>query len=269
MPKLPLSVCIISGAEVHRIGRALASVSGWASEVLVVLNEDVHDGTEESCLKNGAKVFREPWKGYVAQKNSVIEKASFPWILSLDADEEVTQNLREEIATALGNPALSDTYCAFEFPRCSYYCGRWIRHGDWYPDRVVRLWRKGSALYSGGQIHERLEVNGSVGRLRSDLLHFSNESINWQLGKIPHYSDLFVRDSVAKGRKPTWLDLTFRPIWKFLRGYVLRLGFLDGWPGYYIAWVGAFSTLTRYTKVLEAQFKRPGDLVVSEARLKQ
>jgi len=228
MAKLPISVCMISGAEVHRIGRALASVSGWAGEVLVVLNEDVHDGTEEFCVGKGAKVFRESWKGYVAQKNSVAEKASFPWILSLDADEEVTQNLREEIEAAMSNPRLSNTYRAFEFPRCSYYCGRWIRHGDWYPDRVLRLWRKGFATYTGGEVHERLEVNGAVGRLRSDLLHFSNESINWQLGKIPRYSDLFVRESVAAGRKTTWLDLTVRPIWKFLRGYFCGLDFWMG-----------------------------------------
>ncbi len=252
MASLPISVCIISGAEVNRIGRALTSISGWASEVLVVLNEEVHDGTDILCESQGARVFREPWKGYGVQKNSAAAKASFPWIFSLDADEEVAPALWSEIAAMLSEPARNEPYAAFEFPRCSYYCGRWIRHGDWYPDRVVRLWRKGKARYVELEIHERLEVNGTIGRLKADLLHFSNESINWQLEKIGRYSDPFVRECLVADRKAGWLDLTVRPSWKFIRAYFLRLGFLDGWPGYYIAWLGAFSTLTRYAKVREA-----------------
>src|ERR1051325_7435366 len=145
MARLPVSVCMISGAEAHRISRALESVSDWAGEVLVVLNEEVQDGTDRICTERGAQVFREPWKGYVAQKNAVAAKASYPWILALDADEEVPAALWEEIAMTLQNPELNGPYEAFEFPRCSFYCGRWIRHGDWYPDRVVRLWRKGAA----------------------------------------------------------------------------------------------------------------------------
>jgi glycosyltransferase involved in cell wall biosynthesis len=255
MIKLPISVCFISGAEARRIGRALASITGWASEIIVVLNEEVTDGTEALCQAQGAKVFREPWKGYVAQKNSAAAKATQPWILSLDADEEVPPALWAEIAATIGNPEKSPAQAGFSFPRCSYYCGRWIRHGDWYPDRVLRLWRNGSGHWTGLEIHERLEVQGSVGRLSADLLHYSNENIDWQLKKIGTYSDPFVRQCLAAGRKAGWLDFTVRPFWKFLRAYVFRLGFLDGWPGYYIAWLGAFSTLTRYAKVREAELK--------------
>ena len=257
MASLPISVCMISGPEAHRIVRTLESVAGWTSELVVVLNEEVSDGTEEIVQQYGGKVFREPWKGYVGQKNSVAEKATCPWILALDADEEVPEALWAEIATMLQKPGLNAAYAAFEFPRCSYYCGRWIRHGDWYPDRVLRLWRKGTAKYVGLEIHERLEVQGAVGRLRSDLLHYSNESINWQLEKIGRYSDPFVRQCLSANRMAGWLDLTVRPLWKFLRAYLFRLGFLDGWPGYYIAWLGAFSTLTRYAKVREAHVKSP------------
>ena len=246
---------MISGAEQHRIGRALASVSDWATEILVVINEEVRDGTDLVCESWGAKVFREPWKGYVAQKNSVTEKASCPWILGLDADEEVPLKLWTEIATVLQSPEFNRRYAAFSFPRCSYYCGRWIRHGDWYPDRVLRLWRKGSAVWVGIGIHERLQVQGEIGRLRSDLLHYSYASINSLLEKIGRYSDPFVEHCLAVGRKATWLDLVVRPLWKFLRGYFFRLGFLDGWPGYHIASAGAFSTLTRYAKVREASLK--------------
>ena len=250
MAKLPVSVCLISGAEVGRIGRALQSVADRAGEVIVVLNEDVHDGTEALCLAQGAKVYREPWKGYVAQKNSAAEKAACPWILSLDSDEEVPPALWAEIASMLGDPARNSAYAAFDFPRYSSYCGRWIRHGDWYPDRVLRFWRRGSAAWTGIEIHERLEVKGAIGHLRSDLLHYSTESINRHLDKVGHYSDLFVRQCLETGRKVGWLDLAVRPVWKFLRAYFFRLGFLDGWPGYYIAWVGAFYTVTRYAKVL-------------------
>jgi len=252
MDRLPISVCLISGPEASRIGRALESVSGWTSEIVVVLNEEVQDGTEEIASKFGAKVFREPWKGFRDQKNSAAQKARQEWVLNLDADEAVSPELREEIRRTLGGVGNTGQFAAFSFPRLSWYCGRWIRHGDWYPDRVVRLWRKASAAWGGEGIHERLEVSGAIGRLRSNLLHYSNQSINGQLDKIASYSDPFVSACLAKGRTASWLDLAVRPAWKFVRAYFLRLGFLDGWPGYYIAWVGAFSTVTRYAKVREA-----------------
>ena len=255
MARLPLSVCMISGPEAGRIERALQCVAGRAGELIVVLNEDVHDGTDDLCAARGATVFREAWKGYVGQKNSAADKASCPWILSLDADEEVPPALWDEIAATLADPSRNSSYAAFDFPRCSFYCGRWIRHGDWYPDRVVRLWRKGLAAWTGSEIHERLNVKGAIGHLRTDLLHYSNQSINWQLDKIGRYADPFVRHCLETGRRAGWLDLTIRPLWKFLRAYVFRLGFLDGWPGYYIAWLGAFSTVTRYAKVREARLK--------------
>ncbi len=247
---LPISVCFISGAEAHRIGRALESVAAWTSEIIVLLNEEVHDGTEEIAVRHGAKVFREPWKGFLAQKKSVLEKASQPWVLSLDADEEVPPELRDEIRQALAHPG---PFVAFEFPRCTLYCGRWIRHGDWYPDRVRRLWKRDSGSWAGIDPHPYLEVRGKLGRLRSDLRHFSNESIDRTLAKIGPYSTDFVKNQLARGRTTGLLDLAVRPLWKFFRAYLLRLGFLDGWPGYYIAWMNAFSTVTRYTKVLEAR----------------
>ena len=252
--RFPISVCFISGAEAHRIGRALESVAGWTSEIIVLLNEDVRDGTEEIALRHGAKVFREPWKGFLAQKKSVTERATQTWVLSLDADEELSPELRSEIQQTLANPG---PFVAFEFPRCTLYCGRWIRHGDWYPDRVRRLWKKDCGNWTGLDPHPYVEVRGKLGRLRSDLLHFSNESIDRTLAKIAPYSTDFVRNQLARGRTTGFLDLAVRPFWRFFRAYVLRLGFLDGWPGYYIAWMNAFSTVTRYTKVLEAHAEQP------------
>jgi len=253
--RLPVSVCLISGPEAHRIGRALESVAEWAGEIIVVLNEDAWDGTEEICLKHGARVFREPWRGFIAQKNSAADKATLPWILNLDADEVVPAALAAELATVVSSP--SPQHAAYEFPRCTFYCGRWIRHGDWYPDRVCRLWRRGAAAWTGEDPHARLKVNGTVGRLASDLHHESNESIARQIAKIVPYHAEQVKQRLASGRSAGFFELAVRPAWRFLRAYVFRLGFLDGWQGFYIAALSSFSTLTRYALVREAEEKPP------------
>jgi glycosyltransferase involved in cell wall biosynthesis len=251
MNRLPISVCMISGPEAHRIGRALESVAGWTSEIIVVLNQDVRDATEEIARKYGAKVFREPWKGHIAQKNSAATKAAGEWLLGLDADEAVSPELRKEIQHAIAGPAQSALPAAFSFPRLSWYCGRWIRHGDWYPDRQTRLWRRGCATWGGTDPHDKLRVNGPVRKLSADLYHYSRESIDAHLQKIIPFSDEFVRQHAGAGAGPSWRDLAFRPLWRFFRAYFLRRGFLDGWPGYYIACHTAFATLVRYAKVRE------------------
>jgi len=253
MTRLPLSVCMIAGAEAERIGRALASVADWTAEIIVVLNEDVSDGTEEIARRFGAQVFREPWKGYVAQKNSAAQKAAQPWILGLDADEAVSPPLREEIARALTAPNLSTDLAAFSFPRCTQFCGRWIRHGDWYPDRTVRLWRNGRARWTGQEPHARLEVDGREGRLRHDLLHFTAVDLAHQAAKSLTYADYFVRDQLAAGATAGLLDLWLRPGWRFVRGYFLRLGFLDGWQGLAVARLAAFQTFLRHARLREAR----------------
>jgi glycosyltransferase involved in cell wall biosynthesis len=249
--KLPISVCIISGAEANRIGRALESVSAWAGEIIVLLNEDTNDGTEEIAKRHGAGVYREPWKGYISQKNSCTAKAVQPWLLNLDADEVVTERLAAELAGIV--TAQQAAHAAYEFPRCTFYCGRWIRHGDWYPDRVLRLWRKGTARWGGDEPHAKLEVQGSIGRLRSDLLHFTNDSVEHHVSKIIRYTEDFARQAAHSGEaEPPQIRMLCRPVWKFFRAYFLRLGFLDGWQGCYIAWAGAFSVATKYARAGEA-----------------
>ena len=254
MKKLPVSVCIVSGAEARRIGRALASVADWAGEIIVVLNEEVHDGTEEICVRHGAKVFREPWKGFVGQKNSAAAKATAPWLLNLDADEAVTPELAAEIAAVVSAPG--EMCAVYEFPRCTFYCGRWIRHGDWYPDRVRRLWRRGAARWTGAEPHADLETDGTIGRLHSDVRHYAMETINHQIQKTVEYADDFARNSTEQGRTVSNFDLLFRPAWRFLRGYVFKLGFLDGWQGFTIAWLTSFYTFLRYVRAREAQLSK-------------
>ena len=251
MASLPISVCMISGPEAHRIGRTLESVAGWTSELVVVLNAEVQDGTDTIVQQYGGKVFREPWKGFRDQKTFAAQKATRDWILNLDADEVVSPELREEIHRLFANEQIKQ-FAAFSFPRLSWYCGRWIRHGDWYPDRCTRLWRRGQAEWAGGDVHEKLKVNGPIGRLNCDLYHYSRESINAHLQKIIPFSDEFVREHVRSGGKPGCISLAARPFWRFLRAYFFRLGLLDGWPGYYIACHTAFSTVVRYAKLREA-----------------
>ena len=256
---LPISVCIIAGNEAARIRRALESVSSWTTEIIVVLNEDVSDGTDKIAESFGAKIFREPWKGYVAQKNSAAQKTSCEWILGLDADEEISTGLRGEIQELFSGAKKLQPFAAFSFPRCSFYCGRWIRHGDWYPDRKVRLWRRDSAEWRGKNVHENVVVNGAVGRLKNDLLHYSMEDLNHHLRKSIHYSDIFARQRLEEGRRASHFEMWFRPWWRFVRGYFLRLGFLDGWQGYAIARIVALETFLRYAKIREAQ-KPPSHL---------
>ena len=248
--KSPVSVCLIAGNEAARIRRALESVAGWTAEIIVVLNDDVNDGTDQIAESFGAKVFREPWQGHIGQKNSAAQKAVGEWILGLDADEVVSPELRAEIQQLLAAPNRAALAAAYNFPRCTFYCGRWIRHGDWYPDRQTRLWRRGAATWGGTNPHDKLIVNGGVRRLRGELQHFTNESINKHILKIIPFSDEFVRQKL--GHQPGWIELLTRPAWRFFRAYILRCGFLDGWQGYYIAWLNAFSAATRYCKLREA-----------------
>ena len=254
---LPISVCIIAGNEAHRIQRALESVAGWTQETILVINDDVNDGTDKVGESFGAKVFREPWKGFIGQKNSAAQKAAQEWVLGLDADEVVSPELRVEIQQRFARLESLRPFAAFRFPRCTFYCGRWIRHGDWYPDRQTRLWRRDTASWGGTDPHETLVVRGDTASLHSDLLHYSMETINHQVTKTVKYADGFVRLSEQNQQPVTFLDLLVRPVWRFWRGYLFRLGFLDGWQGFTIAWMTAFYTFLRYVRVRESRLSPP------------
>ena len=250
MLKLPISVCLVAGNEAHRIRPALDSVKDWTSEIILAIDDQVTDGTEKIAAAGGAKVISQPWRGHAAHRNFAADHASQPWLLAIDADEVVSEKLRDEIIAAFHGHAGGPPPAAYSFPRLSWFGGRWIRHGDWYPDRKVRLWRKAAGQWEGDP-HEKLVLQGRVIPLRADLFHYSNANIDQMLGKIQVVSTIFARQCQTRRCGAGWTDLTFRPFWKFFRAYVIRLGFLDGWPGYFIAWVNAFSTVARYAKVIE------------------
>ena len=258
-PALPISVCIIAGNEVSRIRRALESVAGWTGEIIVVLNDDVNDGTDKIAAEFGAQVFREPWKGHIAQKNSAAQKAGGEWLLGLDADEVVSPELRVELEQLFATPEKLKPFAAFCFPRCSLYCGRWIRHGDWYPDRQTRLWRRGAAEWGGIDPHDKLLVKGRVVRLKGELRHYTMESLEQQIIKTIAYADDFARHCAEQKKKVRFWDLWLRPAWRFGRAYLLRLGFLDGWQGFAIARMAAVYTFLRYLKAYQAQNETKSD----------
>jgi glycosyltransferase involved in cell wall biosynthesis len=255
-PTLPVSVCIIAGNEALRIRRALESVSGWVAEIVVATDDSMTDGTDKIAGSYGAKIFRQPWQGHAAHRNFASEKATQPWLLAIDADEEVSPALRDEIIRTISTMPGESPVVAYSFPRCTLYCGRWIRHGDWYPDRKVRLWRRDEAHWTGGTLHEKLLVRGAVGRLRGDLLHYSMESLDHHTRKSIMVSNLFLNRELEQRRRANFLGLWTRPWWRFVRGYFLRRGFLDGWQGYTIARMVAFETFLRYAKLRESQSPR-------------
>jgi glycosyltransferase involved in cell wall biosynthesis len=252
MTKLPISVCIVASNEAHRIRPTLDSVQGWTSEIILAIDDQVTDGTDKIAETYGARIVSKPWTNCAAHRNFASAHAAHPWLLAIDADEVISTALRDEILAVFDPPPGHRPPAAYSFPRLSFFCGRWIHHGDWYPDRKVRLWRKEAGDWQGDP-HERLVLRGRVRPLRSNLLHYSNENIDHVLKKIAHFSSMFVRRCQAEQRRAGWTDLAVRPFWKFFRAYFVRLGFLDGWPGYFIAWMDAFSTVTKYAKVIEAE----------------
>jgi len=240
---------MISGPEAGRIGRALQSVAGWAEEIVVVLNEEVNDGTAEIAGRFGARIYRHPWQGFREQKNLALSYAQQPWVLALDADEEVSPPLRAEIVRFLEQDGAR--FSGASFPRKVWFLGRWITHGDWYPDRVVRLFRKDRGKWSGSPEHCHVALEGPQCRLCGDLHHYTNPTIASYVQKIPYYADLYLERQLAAGARWSAIPVLFRSLWRFFRAYIFRLGFLDGYPGFFIAASTAYATLVRHSRLYE------------------
>jgi len=246
---MTISICIICFNEEHNIRRCLDS-STWADEIVVV-DSMSQDGTAAIAGKYTDKVYQQAWPGYMEQKNFALSKTHGDWVLSLDADEEVSSDLREEILTEIGKPDANDGY---RIPRRSFYQGRWINHSGFYPDRQLRLFRSDCGRWTGGSVHERVEIQGSVGHLRHDLLHYPYKgTISGQLQTVNSFSSLLAQDMYEKGKRyHLWL-LVLRPAFKFLEVYVLKLGFLDGLAGFIIAITSAYALFVRYVRLRELE----------------
>ena len=165
--------------------------------------------------------------------------------------------LAQEIQNLFSTPDKTKSFAAYDFPRVTLFYDRWIRHGEWYPDRKLRLWRRGQGQWGGVFPHGRVIVTGAVGKLNGELRHYSMESMEHLLQKTIRYANEFAETCRKENRRITLMQLLVRPPWRFLRGYVFKLGFLDGWRGLAIAWMAAFYTFLRYFKAFEAQNQEP------------
>jgi glycosyltransferase involved in cell wall biosynthesis len=253
---LPLSVVIIARNEAHNLPRCLASVQGWVAEIVVALNATTDDSAAVA-QRFGARVHDIPWRGYRDSKNAALALAAHDWVLSLDADEEVSPPLRAGIVAFFGRGD-HERFTGAEFPRKVWFIDRWIEHGDWYPDHCLRLFRRDRAHWGGDEfVHEKIACDGPVAMLVGDLHHFSFPTLASHVAKINPYADLFVRQQHARGARFTLWRAIFRPAWRFVRCYILRLGFLDGYPGFYIACATAFGALVRHSRLYEEENRKP------------
>lgn len=246
---MPISICIICFNEENNIGRLLRSLA-WADEIIVV-DSLSGDRTVEIAGQYTDKVFQRKWTGYEDQKNFALSKATMEWVLSADADEEISESLQKEILSEILKPDAKDGY---RMPRRSFYQGRWINHSGFYPDRQLRLFRREKARWTGGRIHERVEVDGNTGDLKSDLLHYPyNGVISGQISTINSFSGLIALEMHEKGKKYRFPLLLLRPMFKFIEVYFLKLGFLDGIAGFIIAVSSAYAMFVRYVKLREIE----------------
>ena len=252
MPPATLSVILITKNESADIDACLASVA-FADEWIVVDSQS-SDDTAERARRFGARVVvTTDWPGFGAQKQRALDLATGRWVLAIDADERVSAELqgaiRAAIAESAGMPA--DAPAAYEIARLSRFLGRWIRHGDWYPDRVVRLFRRDAARFSTDLVHERVLVDGAVGRLAGDLLHDTMPSLEDALAKLNRYSSGRAADKAARGERGGLGAALGHGLWAFVRGYLFRRGFLDGAAGFIVAAYVAEGTYWRYLKMAE------------------
>ncbi len=255
--KLPLSIVMVASNEEQRIGRSLGSIADLASEIIVVIN-NTKDRTVKIAESLGARVFfEEQWHGFRDQKKIAVSHATQPWIFLLDADEEVSPLLKQSIINVISEnkAGYAGGYCA----RKVWFLGRWIEHGDWYPDYCTRLWRKDKATLEGSPEHESIQVQGKVIRLHGDLYHYSNPTMDSWIKKMPYFSQAFLNRLIEKKSKWNAIIVILRSVWRWFRCYFLKLGFLDGYAGFYIACMQGFSTLYRYTRLYEHQYgqKKP------------
>lgn len=255
MAPLPLSVVIVAKNEAHNLPRCLASVQGWTAEVIVALNETT-DASESIARAAGAVVHILPWAGFRDTKNAAAALAGQRWVLALDADEEVSPALRTALAAFFAR-ADRDRFAGARFPRKVWFIDRWITHGDWYPDLSLRLFQRERGRWGGDEfVHEKVKCDGPVASLQGDLLHYSFPSLSAHVAKITPFADLFVQQQRARHARFSLPQAVLRPSWRFFRGYVLRLGFLDGYPGFYIAVATAFGAFVRYSRLYESENRR-------------
>lgn len=246
-----LSVIIIAKNEAANIGPCIESVA-WADEIVVV-DSGSTDDTVSIARGLGAFVYvHADWPGFGPQKNRALDYATGDWVFSIDADERVTPELRTEIEQAMIDAQADGYYC----PRLSQFCGAFIHHCGWYPDYVLRLFRRGAGKFSGSLVHESVLLSGKTAKLKSPLLHYSYLSRDDVERKVAHYSTAAAQQMHEAGKRANLLGAALSGAWAFVRTYVIRLGVLDGAAGWNIALMNARTTYLKYRKLTALQMQR-------------
>ena len=248
MPKI--SAVIITFNEERDIGRCIDSLQTVADDIVVVDSFST-DKTKSIVLEKGARFIEHTFKGHIEQKNWAIQQARYPHILSLDADEALDENLTASIL------AIKDNWTAdgYVLNRLTNYCGKWIKHGLWYPDRKLRLWDSSKGRWAGQNPHDTfiMDQGSRIENLEGHLLHYSIYTLEEHLQQICKFTDISSQAAHDNGKRSNWLKILFSPSLKFLRAYFFRLGFLDGKEGWMIAKWSAYATYLKYTKLLKLQ----------------
>jgi glycosyltransferase involved in cell wall biosynthesis len=240
---MKITATIITLDEERNIQRAIESLRS-TDEILIVDSGSV-DRTVELAQKLGARVIEAGWRGYSGQKNWAAEQASHDWILSLDADEALSEALEAEIWNLKKK---GPQYDAYTMPRLAKYLGRWILHSGWYPDRKIRLYNRRKAQWVGQFVHERVQVAGRIGHLKANILHFTCDSLSEHVKSLERYTTLAAQELASRKAPIGWFQMIFEPPWTFIRSYFLQLGFLDGLEGLIIAYMASFYTFLKYAK---------------------
>ena len=243
-----ISVVILTLNEEANIRRCIESVAGLADEVVVVDSYST-DRTEAICRQLKVRFIQHPFEGFIEQKNWAIGQARHDHVLSLEGDEALSAPLRRSIMAVKANW----THDAYYFNRLSCYCGRWIRHAGWYPDKKLRLWNRRMGHFGGKNAHDRFILAGAATKrfLEGDLRHYAFASISEHMALANRYSDIKAANLYAAGKRGSWANLLVNPVWKFMRDYFIKLGFLDGFYGLVICAIGAQANFLKYAKLRE------------------
>jgi glycosyltransferase involved in cell wall biosynthesis len=240
-----LAATVITKNESKQIRHCLESVN-WVDEI-IVLDSGSTDDTVAICREYTDKVFVTDWPGFGVQKNRAVEKASCEWILSIDADEFVSEALRREIEEVIDQP---NNRVAYQMPRRSSYCGRFMRHSGWWPDHITRLFRRGYARFSDDLVHERLVVQGAMGRLTNPMIHRAFSDLEEVLETANVYSSVGARMLHQQQKKASLMGAVLHGLWSFFHTYILRTGFLDGKKGFMLAVSNGEGTYYKYLKLM-------------------
>ena len=245
--KLPLSAVLITCNAAASLEQCLASLD-FVDEILVV-DSGSQDATLEIARRFGARIIEQSWLGFGPQKRFAVSQAKHDWVLCLDADERVTPTLRQSIVATLPKPAMQ----VYRFARCNRFLGRYLRHGEGYPDWNLRFFHRDSAHWSEDLVHEHVLTESPVGTLNGDLLHDSAESLASYLTKQNRYTTLAADAALAAGKRASLGRIALSPLIRFIKFYFVRQGFRDGLPGLIHIAIGCFNSFIKYSKMLERQ----------------